>query len=95
MRKDSPLTLVDTHAGAGIYRLDSDAAQTSGEALEGIARLQALSDQLAALRQCCTGTTPVEQCGIMRELEGRCTGCARYERAEAKGGKTPAAAGRG
>ena len=45
MRKDSPLTLVDTHAGAGIYRLDSDAAQTSGEALEGIARLQALHEQ--------------------------------------------------
>ncbi|MFT3779367.1 MAG: 23S rRNA (adenine(2030)-N(6))-methyltransferase RlmJ [Ottowia sp.] len=45
MRKDGPLTLVDTHAGAGIYRLDSDAAQTSGEALEGIARLQALHEQ--------------------------------------------------
>ena len=43
MRKDSPLTLVDTHAGAGIYRLDADAAQTSGEALAGIARLQALA----------------------------------------------------
>ena len=45
MRKDGPLTLVDTHAGAGIYRLDSDAAQTSGEALEGIARLQSFSNQ--------------------------------------------------
>ena len=42
MRKDSPLLLVDTHAGAGIYRLDADAAQTSGEAGAGIARLQAL-----------------------------------------------------
>ena len=40
MRKDSPLTLIDTHAGAGIYRLDSEAAQTSGEALAGIARVQ-------------------------------------------------------
>jgi 23S rRNA (adenine2030-N6)-methyltransferase len=40
MKKDTPLTLVDTHAGAGIYRLDADAAQTSGEALAGIARLQ-------------------------------------------------------
>ena len=43
MRKDSPLLLVDTHAGAGIYRLDADAAQTSGEAGAGIARLQALA----------------------------------------------------
>ncbi|MFV0680754.1 23S rRNA (adenine(2030)-N(6))-methyltransferase RlmJ [Ottowia sp.] len=43
MRKDSPLTLIDTHAGAGIYRLDTDAAQTSGEAEAGIARLSNLS----------------------------------------------------
>ena len=43
MRKDGPLTLIDTHAGAGIYRLDAEAAQTSGEALAGIARLQSLS----------------------------------------------------
>ena len=40
MRKDSPLLLVDTHAGAGIYRLDDGAAETSGEAAAGIARLQ-------------------------------------------------------
>ncbi len=43
MRKDTPLLLVDTHAGAGIYRLDADAARTSGEADAGIARLQALT----------------------------------------------------
>jgi len=43
MRKDSPLTLIDTHAGAGIYRLDFDAAQISGEAQQGIARLQGLA----------------------------------------------------
>lgn len=44
MRKDAPLLLVDTHAGAGIYRLDGEAAQTSGEAEAGIARLQALRE---------------------------------------------------
>ncbi|MDR1967895.1 MAG: 23S rRNA (adenine(2030)-N(6))-methyltransferase RlmJ [Burkholderiaceae bacterium] len=43
MHKASPLTLIDTHAGAGIYRLDEVAAQTSGEALAGIARLQTLA----------------------------------------------------
>jgi 23S rRNA (adenine2030-N6)-methyltransferase len=43
MRKTNPLTLIDTHAGAGIYRLDEVAAQTSGEALAGIARLQTLT----------------------------------------------------
>src|SRR5436305_4882476 len=40
MQKDTPLTVVDTHAGAGLYRLDSDPAGTSGEAAEGILKLQ-------------------------------------------------------
>lgn len=39
MEKDTALTLVDTHAGAGLYRLDSDFAQTSGEAEAGITQL--------------------------------------------------------
>lgn len=41
MRKPAALTLIDTHAGAGGYRLDAPAARTSGEAQQGIARLQA------------------------------------------------------
>ena len=44
MRKNGPLTLIDTHAGAGIYRLDDHPAQVSGEAQAGIARLQALGE---------------------------------------------------
>lgn len=38
-QKDSPLTVIDTHAGAGLYRLDGDYAHTSGEAADGILRL--------------------------------------------------------
>jgi 23S rRNA (adenine2030-N6)-methyltransferase len=38
-RKDTALTVIDTHAGAGLYRLDGDHSQTSGEAGEGILRL--------------------------------------------------------
>jgi 23S rRNA (adenine2030-N6)-methyltransferase len=38
-QKDTPLTVIDTHAGAGLYRLDGDYAKTSGEASEGILRL--------------------------------------------------------
>jgi 23S rRNA (adenine2030-N6)-methyltransferase len=37
--KDAPLAVFDTHAGAGLYRLDGDYAQTSGEAKEGFLRL--------------------------------------------------------
>ena len=41
-QKDTALTVIDTHAGAGLYRLDGDYTETSGEALEGIFKL--LSD---------------------------------------------------
>ena len=37
--KDAALMVVDTHAGAGLYRLDGDYAETSGEASDGILRL--------------------------------------------------------
>lgn len=40
-QKEAALTVLDTHAGAGLYRLDSEFAETSGEAAEGIARLLA------------------------------------------------------
>jgi 23S rRNA (adenine2030-N6)-methyltransferase len=37
--KDTALTVIDTHAGAGLYRLDGDYARTSGEADQGISKL--------------------------------------------------------
>ena len=33
LEKDAALTVIDTHAGAGLYRLDGDYADTSGEAV--------------------------------------------------------------
>lgn len=39
--KDAALTVLDTHAGAGLYRLDGDYANTSGEAADGFLRLVA------------------------------------------------------
>jgi len=44
--KPAAITVVDTHAGAGLYRLDSDFAGTSGEAADGIQKL--LASPLAA-----------------------------------------------
>ena len=38
-QKDTALTVVDTHAGAGLYRLDGDYAGTSGEASDGVLKL--------------------------------------------------------
>jgi 23S rRNA (adenine2030-N6)-methyltransferase len=37
--KEAALNVIDTHAGAGLYRLDGDYAHKSGESAEGIQRL--------------------------------------------------------
>ena len=39
VQKDASLVVVDTHAGAGLYRLDGDYATTSAESEQGILRL--------------------------------------------------------
>jgi 23S rRNA (adenine2030-N6)-methyltransferase len=39
LRKDTPLFFLDTHAGAGLYLLGSDAARKTGEAEAGILKL--------------------------------------------------------
>src|SRR5690554_1868968 len=38
-RKDAPLFYLDTHAGTGLYRLDTDNARKTGEAAAGIGKL--------------------------------------------------------
>jgi 23S rRNA (adenine2030-N6)-methyltransferase len=40
-QKDTALNVFDTHAGAGLYRLDGDYAKTSAEAADGFLRLLA------------------------------------------------------
>ncbi|MBT9505854.1 23S rRNA (adenine(2030)-N(6))-methyltransferase RlmJ [Rhodoferax sp.] len=45
LQKDTALTVFDTHAGAGLYRLDGDYAETSGEAAGGILQLLASKDK--------------------------------------------------
>ena len=39
LEKDAALMVVDTHAGAGLYRLDGDYAETSGESGQGYKKL--------------------------------------------------------
>jgi 23S rRNA (adenine2030-N6)-methyltransferase len=43
-QKDAGLTVIDTHAGAGLYRLDGDMARTSAEAQEGVYKLFSLQN---------------------------------------------------
>ena len=47
--KETALTVLDTHAGAGLYRLDGDYSETSGEAADGIFRLISPSKPPVAL----------------------------------------------
>ena len=47
-QKDTALTVIDTHAGAGLYRLDGDCTETSGEAQNGVFRLFSLPKKSAA-----------------------------------------------
>jgi 23S rRNA (adenine2030-N6)-methyltransferase len=50
-QKDAAYTYVDTHAGAGVYALDSAQALKSGESEGGIARLWGRDDLPAALAE--------------------------------------------
>ena len=47
--KDAALTVIDTHAGAGLYRLDGDYARTSGESGHGLLQLAATAPDAAPL----------------------------------------------
>ena len=52
LQKEAALTVLDTHAGAGLYRLDGDYANKSGESADGIMRLaQAKESELAPVLQ--------------------------------------------
>lgn len=48
--KDKPYLLLDTHAGAGLYAIDSEQAKKTGEYLDGIARLWNRVDLPAPLK---------------------------------------------
>jgi 23S rRNA (adenine2030-N6)-methyltransferase len=51
-QKEAALTVLDTHGGAGLYRLDGDYASKSGEANEGVLRLaEADAAELAPVLQ--------------------------------------------
>jgi 23S rRNA (adenine2030-N6)-methyltransferase len=53
LKRGAPLTVVDTHAGAGIYDLTGGPSRASGEAEAGVGRLMADADpppSLAALK---------------------------------------------
>jgi len=50
-QKEAALTLIDTHAGAGVYRLDQEQARTSAESDSGFGRLVAAYKRAQATEQ--------------------------------------------
>jgi 23S rRNA (adenine2030-N6)-methyltransferase len=60
-QKDTALTVVDTHAGAGLYRLDGDYAGTSGEAADGVIKLFAALKPAKAADSAIKDIAPVLQ----------------------------------
>lgn len=59
--KPAALTVLDTHAGAGLYRLDGDYAETSGEAADGFLRLTQIPVKEAASPLLAGGLAPALQ----------------------------------
>jgi len=48
MQKEASIQYVDTHAGAGLYRLDGDYAEKSGEAAEGVLKVMQAKQALTS-----------------------------------------------
>ncbi len=60
-QKATPLLVVDTHAGAGLYRLDGDYAGTSGEAQDGVLKLFSALAQVDAGQSAIKDIAPAVQ----------------------------------
>jgi 23S rRNA (adenine2030-N6)-methyltransferase len=73
LEKEAALTVVDTHAGAGLYRLDGDYAGTSGEAADGVLRFLMPNKAAAPIAPAQGATkkiaTPVDAAALAPALE--------------------------
>lgn len=65
-----PLTVIDTHAGRGLYDLAGVEARRSGEAQAGVARLMAASDAPAAFAPLADAVRALNPSGELRRYPG-------------------------
>lgn len=65
-----PLTVIDTHAGAGLYDLQGEMARKSGEAEAGIARLMQDATATAAFRPLKAAVAKANRGGALRFYPG-------------------------
>lgn len=69
-QKDKAYRVVDTHAGAGVYALDSPQAQKKGEYLQGIARLWSRDDLPAGVADYVQLVRRLNPDGLLRQYPG-------------------------
>ena len=68
--KETPLWFVDTHAGAGVYSIDSAFAQKKGEFKNGIGRLWGKRDLPPALNEYIDQVKTINSDGTLRHYPG-------------------------
>ena len=69
-QKPAPYMVIDTHAGAGVYQLDSDYATKSGESDEGVALLWGRDDAPAAVNEYLQIIRDMNPAGRLRHYPG-------------------------
>lgn len=69
-KKDKPYSVIDTHAGAGLYALESRQAKQTGEYLGGIGRLWAHDNLPAPLADLVAAVRVVNPNGVLRQYPG-------------------------
>lgn len=69
-QKPAPYMVIDTHAGAGVYQLDSDYATKSGESEEGVALLWGRDDAPAAVNEYLQVIKDMNPAGRLRHYPG-------------------------
>jgi len=69
-QKPAPYMVIDTHAGAGVYQLDSDYATKSGESEAGVALLWARDDAPAAVNEYLQVIKEMNPAGRLRHYPG-------------------------
>jgi len=69
-QKPTPYMVIDTHAGAGLYQLDSDYANKSGEASDGIAKLWERKDLPPAIAEYVALIRAMNPAGKLRHYPG-------------------------
>lgn len=79
-QKETAYMVVDTHAGAGVYTLDSEFATKSGEAVEGIAKLWSRTDLPVAVAAYVNEIRAMNPAGKLRHYPGSPFLCERLMR---------------